>query len=414
MKKISACITLLLVFAASTNGQERKINFKPYGFFSNYGYFDSHASLQVAEGLFNIMPLDSEPDASGRDLNQVCSAKFLAITTRMGVDITSEESVLGALPHVRIETDFGGYSGSGTMLRLRQAYLELGWNSCNALVGQTWHPFSGDLRPDVFSLGTGSPFNPFNRSPQIRFDYRPNDCLTASAAAIWQFQYASVGLDGKSSASVARNAVLPELYTGINYIQDHFSFGGGVSYLTIKPLCTLVDADGLSHKTGSHCSGINLLAQGCYKAGLLTLKGKVVYGQNTSHLLQPSGYGVTYSDGRQIRYSPLHNISSWVTASYGEELRYGLLLGYFQNLGSAGQNFTGNIVMWGNHAGCPTSLDNVFRVNPLVTRRFGALTLGAEYEWTCAFYGTMHSNGRVRNTHPVSNHRAGILFRYDF
>ena len=414
MRKLFAGIALLCAFATASFGQEKKVNYNVYGFFSNYGYYDSHVSLQSNDGIFNIMPTDRALDAEGRDINAVGATRLLSITTRLGVDITPDEEVFDALPLIKIETDFCGYSGSVTMLRIRQAFLKLNWDFCSALLGQTWHPMAGDLKPDVFSLGTGSPFNPFNRSPQIRFDYRPNDCLTASAAAIWQFQYSSVGMNGTTSPNMSRKAIVPELYAGINYVMDNYSFGAGADFLTIKPTDNVLDAEGGIHKVNSHCPGLNLLAQGCYMLDELTLKGKVVYGQNTSHLLQPSGYGVTYSDGKTISFAPLHNVSSWITATYGEELKYCMMLGYFKNLGSAGDDFIGNVVMYGNHAGCPSALDNLFRVNPFVTYRIGPMTLCAEYEWTCAAYGTMYRSGRVSDTHPVSNHRVGFLVKYEF
>ena len=49
---------------------------------------------------------------------------------------------------------------------------------------------------EVFSLATGAPFNPFNRSPQVRYNYAPIKGLSFTAAAIYQFQYGSLGLDG--------------------------------------------------------------------------------------------------------------------------------------------------------------------------------------------------------------------------
>ena len=64
----------------------------------------------------------------------------------------------------KIETDFGGFSGSNTMLRIRQAYVNLDWGKSAVLVGITWHPLFGAVMPDVLNLSTGAPFQPFNRS----------------------------------------------------------------------------------------------------------------------------------------------------------------------------------------------------------------------------------------------------------
>jgi hypothetical protein len=85
----------------------------------------------------------------------------------------------------KIETDFGGYSGSTTMLRVRQAYVALDWTSSQILIGQTWHPLFGSVMPDLLNLSTGAPFQPFNRSPQIRFQYQKKK-VKFTTSALWQ------------------------------------------------------------------------------------------------------------------------------------------------------------------------------------------------------------------------------------
>ena len=171
--KTASLLCLLLLFATAARAQHALwgVDAKFYGFVNNFFCYDSRRSLMVAEDLFNILPLDAKYDAAGHDENADPSVKFLAITTRMGMDLTGPE-VFGAQTTAKIETDFGGYSATGTLLRIRQAYTALTWEGDNRsylLVGQTWHPLSGDLKPDVFSLATGSPFNPFNRFNPFNF-----------------------------------------------------------------------------------------------------------------------------------------------------------------------------------------------------------------------------------------------------
>ena len=44
------------------------------------------------------------------------------------------------------------------------------WKYSKLLIGQAWHPMAADM-PDIFSLEAGSPFGPFNRSPQVNFEW---------------------------------------------------------------------------------------------------------------------------------------------------------------------------------------------------------------------------------------------------
>lgn len=66
------------------------------------------------------------------------------------------------------------------------------------LVGQTWHPLFGDVSPQMLNLSTGAPFQPFNRSPQIRYRYTSGKGLQLTGAVLWQLQYLSAGPNGKA------------------------------------------------------------------------------------------------------------------------------------------------------------------------------------------------------------------------
>ena len=64
----------------------------------------------------------------------------------------------------------------------RQAYVNLDWGKSAVLVGQTWHPLFGDVSPQMLNLSTGAPFQPFNRSPQIRYRYTSGKGLQLTGA----------------------------------------------------------------------------------------------------------------------------------------------------------------------------------------------------------------------------------------
>ena len=117
MKKIyfllSAALLALCamnVSAAETAQKaEPKNNIKLYGFVRNYLTFDSRESVSGTGDLFYYLPKDVKMnDAGTEDLNAAPSFRYLALTSRLGVDVTgySIENVhFGA----KIEADF--YSG---------------------------------------------------------------------------------------------------------------------------------------------------------------------------------------------------------------------------------------------------------------------------------------------------------------
>ena len=95
------------------------------------------------------------------------------------------------------------------LVRLRKAYTLFTWTKTKLLIGQTWHPFwDGDAFPRIGALNTGTPFQPFNRSPQVRLDYKTG-AFIFSATGLYQQQYVSVGPIGASN-TYKRDAVIPE------------------------------------------------------------------------------------------------------------------------------------------------------------------------------------------------------------
>ena len=197
-----------------------KQHFKLYGFIRNYFTYDSRESISGTGDLYNYQPKDVNLNAYGDDLNAQSTFRFLALTTRVGLDI-KDYVWRGTEFGGKIEADF--YAGlskvsgqthtlSGTaQLRLRQAYMTLAWDSLpmgkdvarvQLTVGQTWHPMAADLC-DAIALNSGAPFGPFNRSPQVKMDARLGKYVTLTAAGLWQMQYNSTGPEGQSAEYIA-------------------------------------------------------------------------------------------------------------------------------------------------------------------------------------------------------------------
>lgn len=412
MKRVFSAIALML-FVGMGFAQDKAVKAEIYGFVRNYFTYDSRSCVQSNEGLFNMLPNDINPGANGEDLNAIPSVRFLSMTTRLGLNVSGPE-IWGAKSTAKIESDFcGASSGTAFNLRIRQAYAKLAWENSNLLVGQAWHPMSGDLMPEVFSLATGAPFNPFNRSPQVRYNYSPVKSLTFTASALYQYQYGSVGPNGGTSNVYSRNALVPELFVGMTAKGEHLTGGWGVNASTIAP--RVVNGDVRVHE---RLTSYSAMVFGSLKVDYLTVRAKAVYGQNTSHMQQPTGYGVVSiaADGT-CTYDPMQLGSAWVTMMYGKKLRYGFFAGWMKNFGSADQEYMVAPVVRNN-----TGMDQAYRFSPVVTYKEKNMTIGLEYEHTAAAYGDykrssgfgLLTNGIIENTHWVANHRVCMMLKYDF
>ena len=413
MKKTFLC-SLLALCCMGGYAQDKLVKAEVYGFIRNYFTYDSRSCVQSNEGLFNMLPNDIKPGLDGQDLNAIPSVRFLSMTTRFGMNFSGPE-IWGAKSSAKFESDFCGASSSTAFnLRIRQAYTKLAWEHSDLLVGQAWHPMSGDLMPEVFSLATGAPFNPFNRSPQVRYNYAPLKGLTFTASALYQYQYGSVGLDGKTSNTYSRNALVPEFFVGMTAKGKHLTGMIGANVSTIAP--RVIANNMLVDERLTSCS---FMASGSLKVDYLSIRAKAVYGQNTSHMQQPTGFGIveTFDNGVN-NYEPMQLGSAWITMMYGKKLRYGFFAGWLKNYGSAGDKFT-SLVVRNN-----TGLDQAYRFSPIVTYKVQNMQIGLEYEHTTAAYGEyfVHENdypnqvtdGTVTNTHWVANNRICMMLKYDF
>lgn len=389
---------------------KKNFKFVPYGFIRNDFFYDSRQNFETASGLFYIIPKDLNLNQDNQDINDIPSSSFLSIASRLGVKVYGPE-VFKAKSYAQIETDFAGYSGSTTMLRIRQAFCRLDWKNTSLLMGQTWHPMFGEVVPTIQSLATGSPFQPFNRSPQVRIDWRAKNAKFY-LSALYQFQYSSIGPNG-SSPSYLVNSKIPELYVGFDWRENGWLFGAGLDYLQIRPrVFAPIEIDGVKtnvkvdEKLGSWMA--NAFLQYVSPNKKISFKAKTIFGENMSHLLMLSGYGVSreLSDG-SFEYTNLKNSTSWVNFVYGDKWQIGLFCGYMKNLGSDDSLMSESTTFVFGY----NNLDYVYRLSPMLCYNLKYFSLGVEYELTTAAYGDLNlETGKVINPHEVTNHRiVGVL-----
>ena len=165
----------LLLFAALCMGmagyaQKKNFSYKFYGQVRGDLFYNSRANAETVDGLFHLYPKDKNLDADGNDLNATANGSFYLLYSRLGVDVTGP-NIGKAATTAKLEADFRGSGSNWAVLRIRHAYVNLDWGKSAVLVGQTWHPLFGDVSPQMLNLSPGAPFQPFNRSPQIRYRY---------------------------------------------------------------------------------------------------------------------------------------------------------------------------------------------------------------------------------------------------
>ena len=103
---LSFC-TLSATAAEKEQKADPKNNFKFYGFIRNYFAFDSRESVSGTGDLFYYLPKDVSMK-DGIDVNDQASFRFLALTSRLGVDV-SGYSIGNVHFGAKVEGDF--YAG---------------------------------------------------------------------------------------------------------------------------------------------------------------------------------------------------------------------------------------------------------------------------------------------------------------
>ena len=420
--------------------QHLENHFKFYGFIRNYFTYDSRESVAGTGDLFNYIPKDVKLNELGEDLNAQSSFRFLALTSRVGVDVSGYyigNVHLGA----KIEADF--YSGlskatagaglpsttsvSGTAaMRLRQAYATITWKdlpmgentaSVGLKIGQAWHPMGADF-PQSFSLEVAAPFAPFSRTPLVQMDANLGSNWIITGAALWQQQYTSNGPSG-SVADYMKYSGIPEFYAGVTYKKGGFLGRVGVDVLSIKPREQGKNADGVTVKVSDRITTASPFMYLQYTKNLFSLKAKTIYASAGEHIGIMSGYAkIGENEDGSWNYAPLRNSSSWVCASYGKKWQGVLLLGYAKNFGLADGVSSSPVTsdkIYFNKNGF-ANLNQIYRINPEVVYNFGKLTLGLEYQYTAVQYGDNFNNKGLatENLRWVGNNRIQSVVRFNF
>lgn len=445
---------LLCMVAFGQSDSTQKVTVSLYGFVRNYFTYDSRKTYTVVGGEYNMLPYDEQWNHSQEycdragiervDLNAVPQAQLQALTTRVGLNIDGP-SIWGARSSGKMEADFGGFGTTNTVLRLRLAYIKLNWANergvrHDLLLGQDWHPLSGDIMPEVLGMAAGAPFRAHSRTPQLRYTFMYGR-LGFTAAALYQLQYMYNGpsyIDGKwtsvSSVSFAHNAIVPELFVGVQYRDDHFYSQLGGTCQTLRPrqfgngYYFSIHNEFITFPVDEILTTVTPTFYFQYTQNKLATKFRLIFANNTSHLNQLNGYGVVKNDDGRWKYAPLQAAIGYFNIAYGHRYRANLFLGYMKNLGLGEEhalcNFSSDpyydepiyrIYMKGGDSF--THLNSACRVAPSISYNLPHFNFGIEYEWTACSFGNLAQDGSIYindHLHWVANHRICLLVKYNF
>ncbi|HRZ43025.1 MAG TPA: hypothetical protein P5228_10030 [Bacteroidales bacterium] len=378
------------------------ITFK--GFVKSDYWYDTRQVVNSREELFLFYPKGVLPDKNGKDINAEDYVNFSPVTSRLTGIITTPDA-FGAKATGVIEADFSGVTNDDINgFRLRHAYGKLRWKNAELLFGQFWHPmFVTEVFPNVISLNTGAPFQPFIRNPQISYT-RWFGKLNVSLTALSQRDNVNDGPSGMK-AIYLRNALVPNIHLQAQYKSGAHVLGVAGDWKKIRPRMTNA-FNALAPET---VSGLSAMAYWKYTRGNLVWRCKSIYGQNlTDHLLL-GGYAVhsldTLTD--QQTYVPTNHLFLWGNIQYGKKIQTGLFVGFAKNFGTGSVN-TGKYYARG------ADIAYLYRIAPSVSWISGPVQVSFEPEYTVAAYGTPDAYGVVQNAAEVANLRLLLTFFYFF
>ena len=396
-----AGISMIMLAPQAVDAQKSGFSYNFYGSVRNDIFYSTRQNQTAEEGSFYLFPLDKKLDAAGKDINASGDFNLYNMRTRLGVNVTGP-NLGSAKTSATVEMDFRGNGSNVGLLRVRHAYFNLNWGKSSLLLGQTWHPLYGSVTPEILDINSGAPYNPDDRAPQIRYRYDDQGFMFTATAA-WQAQGKSVGPNG-SSSEYLRNSTIPEIFVGIDYHDATFTAGLGAELMSLK----FRKESELGYKVGERLTTISPEAHLRYKDGKLLVAAKSYLTSNMTMINTLGGYGVSSVDTRtgELKYAPLRISHSWINFAFGGQWRFNFLGGYAKNLGAT-KNVTSLV-------GTGTNIDQVTTAVLGVSYNLSHFKLGAEYNWTTAWYGTPDAKARVKNTHSIDSHRLMLTTQYIF
>lgn len=392
--------------------EEKKYGIKFSGFVKADFWYDSRMVRGVREDVILFYPLNSNW-VNNIDANSTSSLHASPATSRLTGTVTAPDAFRAKTSGV-LEADFSGSTNPGlNEFRLRHAYINLQWDKTLLTMGQFWHPmFVPEVFPDIISLNTGAPFQPFIRNPLIQLWQNITPELKVLGAAIFQRDNASINpLTGSPDPTPLRLAKLPNLHIQLQYNNGNVVAGIAADYKKIRPRLLTPDGMNLNEEYLGTTAFMGYLK---YTSGKLTVRTKAIHGQNLTEHLLLSGYAVSAIDpvtGVE-KYTPYNHSFFWINPTYGKKYTFGVFAGYAINHGTT-ENTNGTVYALFNDM---KDIEQMYRLAPSFTLTEGKFKACVEFEHTGVFFGTLDPNDRnlVKDTKRVENNRMLLTLYYFF
>lgn len=356
--------TILIALIAMVEiGNAQDLGVKLYGYARGEFAVDTRQVYAAREGNYMTVPKEVLK-VDGKDVNATANFTGWGIESRLGVKAVGP-SFFGFASTAVVEGHFFGAGGGPNSFSLRHAFVQLDNEALEIKVGQFWHPFFvTNVSPGTYNFNAGHPFQPFNRSPQIRVTTK-GDGFKFIGALLTE-------LDFRSAGGSQINSGMPTLHAQVQFGSDDSFVGGvGANYKTIRPA---LGADNVGALSFGAYAKANL--------GAATWKIHGNYGQNMTEQLM---FGGTATKKGSTDVLNNNQLSLWTEFSgdMSEKAEWGLFAGYTSDLG-----FSEAVEGYGS------SVVNAFRVAPRVGWKEGntKFTLGLDY--TSATYGGLDTDGK--------------------
>lgn len=413
MKKIALIFSLICGIVTGVIAQDNPITVKPYGYISYEIIYDTYRSLDSRDGELYFFPKKPVFDANGNDINKHPKLNMITVQSRFGFNISGNE-IFGAKTSGRIEADFfGTQQDLVRMLRLRLAFISLKWENAELMMGHHFHPtFVLDCFPGTITFAAAMPFNPLNRSPQIRLTKNLTNTFTASLSFLMHGYHSSAGPSDQQ-----RNSGLPDSQIQLRFNPGNFLFGVTAGYKFLSPRDVTATGINTNKTVGSY----NLQGFTKITTNPITLKAQAIYGENLSNFIMIGGYGAKGTDDENspfdwnsdYDYANSNTISLWADLqTNATPWQIGLFVGYTENLGSSDPFLT----IPGSSLFRFADLHTVFRVSPRVIYAVKNLSFGFEYSFYNAVYAASFDEFRKPLTFvdPAINHHILVSSKYTF
>lgn len=382
-------ITTLLAVAVAQLGLAQETSATLYGYVRGEFAYDSRQVIAAREG--NYIDLAEPKFKAG----SVANFNGWGVESRLGVKIAGPE-FFGMKSEALIESHFFGSSDANINgLALRHAYVKLSNDDIEIMAGQYWHPmFVTNVSPGTYNFNAGSPFQPFNRSPQIRFSTKGNVRFTA--AAVTERDFASVVI-GKGNAA---KSGFPAFHAQLQFGDDSKFVGGfGANFKTTRNLYGVDENNELYGNTysGRNLSAWNFLAYAKANLGGSTVwKGYANYGNNPSELLQLGG--VSVDENNKLHNNRTFSFWSEFSGNFSPSFEWGVFGGYSRDNGFKEHDAYDIKTKFGEDLGQLGYLtpSSTWRISPRLGWKSGNTKLAAELDYSATTYGLHDYTGTIR------------------